>query len=72
MEVARIWRQRKQRYSMEGSVCNHCGAAQFPARPVCRQCGSLINAEPLMNESQIRMTESLSIRVNAVAEQSRG
>ncbi len=72
MEVARIWRQRKQRYSMEGSVCNHCGAAQFPARPVCRQCGSLINAEPLMNESQIRMSVAVSIPVKAVAEQGRG
>ncbi len=53
MEVARIWRNRKQRYSLEGITCNHCGAHQFPARPVCQQCGKVIGTAALTSEIEV-------------------
>ena len=38
MEIARYWRNRKQRYSLTGEVCNQCGAVLFPPRDVCPSC----------------------------------
>jgi uncharacterized OB-fold protein len=45
MEISRHWRIRKQRYAMIGSICQECGAAQFPPRPVCLEC-SQNNRQP--------------------------
>ena len=71
MEVARIWRQRKQRYSLEGNTCNHCGAPQFPARPVCQQCGGVIGAESLTKETEINMPMIIRIPERAILSQDR-
>ena len=38
MEIARYWRNRKQRYALTGEVCNTCGAKLFPPRDVCPSC----------------------------------
>ncbi len=39
MEVPRIWRERKQRYSLVGQECPHCDEKLFPPRDVCPSCG---------------------------------
>ena len=73
MEVARIWRNRKQRYSLEGVTCNHCGAHQFPVRPVCRQCGGVIGVAALTGEIEIDMPVAIRIpERTAVSQISRG
>lgn len=38
MHIARNWRVKKQRYSLTGEICNHCGSAVFPPRDVCPEC----------------------------------
>ncbi len=36
--IARDWRVRRQRYALQGEVCEHCGAVIFPPRDVCPHC----------------------------------
>ncbi len=38
MGLASYWRTSKQRLSLVGEVCPHCGARLFPPRDVCPQC----------------------------------
>lgn len=38
MELARNWRLRRTRLSLEGAVCPACGKHMFPTRPVCPTC----------------------------------
>ena len=38
MQVPRNWRLQKQRYSLIGEVCEHCGVKLFPPRDVCPEC----------------------------------
>lgn len=38
MELARNWRLRRTRFSLEGAQCATCGKLVFPARPVCPDC----------------------------------
>ncbi|RME43255.1 MAG: Zn-ribbon domain-containing OB-fold protein [Chloroflexi bacterium] len=38
MHIARTWRVKKQRYSLKGEVCHHCGSHVFPPRDVCPEC----------------------------------
>ncbi len=38
MHIARNWRIKKQRYSLHGEICHHCGAHVFPPRDVCPEC----------------------------------
>ncbi|MEX1020980.1 MAG: zinc ribbon domain-containing protein [Litorilinea sp.] len=38
MAVPILWRNRKQRYSLEGEVCPACERAVFPPRQVCPYC----------------------------------
>ena len=38
MQVPRNWRLQKQRYSLIGEVCDHCGVKLFPPRDVCPEC----------------------------------
>lgn len=38
MELARHWRLKRQRYSLEGEVCPQCRRALFPPRDVCPHC----------------------------------
>jgi uncharacterized OB-fold protein len=38
MQVAQNWRIRKQRYSLVGEVCGHCGVKIFPPRDICPEC----------------------------------
>ncbi len=38
MELTRHWRLKRQRYTLQGEVCPHCGARIFPPRDVCPQC----------------------------------
>jgi uncharacterized OB-fold protein len=71
MEVARIWRQQKLRYSLQGAVCTRCGAAQFPARPVCRHCGSPLSSEP-QEEAQPGIPVSIPESVPVVIPRGRG
>jgi len=40
MDIPRYWRLKNQRYRLEGSRCNKCGALSFPPRSVCRECKS--------------------------------
>ncbi len=40
MDLARNWRLNDQRYRLEGTVCNNCGAKYFPPRQVCTECKS--------------------------------
>jgi uncharacterized OB-fold protein len=39
MEIARHWRLKKQRYSLQGEICPHCDAKIFPPRDICPECG---------------------------------
>ncbi|HHX65834.1 MAG TPA: Zn-ribbon domain-containing OB-fold protein [Chloroflexi bacterium] len=38
MSLASGWRTRKERLSLVGEVCPHCGAKLFPPRDVCPKC----------------------------------
>ncbi|MCX6815372.1 MAG: Zn-ribbon domain-containing OB-fold protein [Candidatus Aenigmarchaeota archaeon] len=38
--VPMSWRLAKHRYAMVGVKCRKCGAAHFPPRMVCMDCGS--------------------------------
>lgn len=40
MNLALNWRLRDQRYRLEGTVCQNCGAKFFPPRQVCTDCKS--------------------------------
>lgn len=40
MNLALNWRLKDQRYRLEGTVCDHCGAKFFPPRQVCTECKS--------------------------------
>ncbi len=40
MELARNWRLRRTRFSLEGGRCTACGHLHFPTRPVCAACHS--------------------------------
>jgi scaffold protein (connect acetoacetyl-CoA thiolase and HMG-CoA synthase) len=40
MNLALNWRLHDQRYRLEGTICNHCGAKYFPPREVCTECKS--------------------------------
>ena len=39
MEIAPHWRLKKQRYSLVGEICPHCGEKLFPPRDICPECG---------------------------------
>jgi uncharacterized OB-fold protein len=38
MRLTSYWRTSKQRLSLTGEVCPHCGAKLFPPRDVCPKC----------------------------------
>jgi len=38
VSIPSYWRTRKQRLSLIGEVCPHCGARLFPPRDVCPEC----------------------------------
>lgn len=38
MAVPIYWRNKKQRYSLQGDMCPECGQAIFPPREVCPFC----------------------------------
>jgi len=40
MEIPRFWRLQRQRYRLEGEICEKCGAHLFPPRDVCPQCSN--------------------------------
>jgi len=40
MNLALNWRLKDQRYRLEGTVCDNCGAKFFPPRQVCSECKS--------------------------------
>ncbi len=40
MNLALDWRLHDQRYRLEGTICNRCGAKFFPPREVCTECKS--------------------------------
>lgn len=39
MEITPHWRLKKQRYSLVGETCPHCGVKLFPPRDICPECG---------------------------------
>ena len=39
MSLASYWRTSRQRMSLIGEVCPHCGTKLFPPRDVCPKCG---------------------------------
>ncbi|MCD6518567.1 MAG: Zn-ribbon domain-containing OB-fold protein [Anaerolineae bacterium] len=39
MDISAYWRTRKQRLSLTGEICPHCGAKLFPPRDICPHCG---------------------------------
>lgn len=41
MAIPNIWRTKKQRYSLEGTVCPTCNTTMFPPRQQCLQCSHL-------------------------------
>ncbi len=41
------WRRYKEIYSLQGSHCNTCGKAYFPARKICPNCRRQGKIEPL-------------------------
>ncbi len=38
MHIARNWRVKRQRYTLHGEICHHCGSKVFPPRDVCPEC----------------------------------
>ena len=38
MSIARNWRLQKQRYRLEGEVCEGCNTRIFPPRDICPEC----------------------------------
>lgn len=38
MAIPNMWRTKKQRYSLQGEVCQHCDQAVFPPRQICPHC----------------------------------
>jgi len=41
MAIPNIWRTKKQRYSLEGTVCPTCNTTMFPPRKQCRACSAV-------------------------------
>ncbi len=41
MAIPNIWRTKKQRYSLEGAVCQTCNTTTFPPRQQCPHCRQL-------------------------------
>ncbi len=37
---ARIWREKKAHYMLEGLRCKKCNSILYPPRPVCNKCSS--------------------------------
>lgn len=40
MTSAKIWRKMPEYYELVGKECEKCGVLFFPARPICKKCGS--------------------------------
>jgi uncharacterized OB-fold protein len=38
MSIARNWRLQRQRYRLEGEVCEGCNTRIFPPRDICPEC----------------------------------
>jgi hypothetical protein len=38
MAVPNLWRNKHQRYSLQGQVCPECSKTVFPPRQVCPYC----------------------------------
>ncbi|MBX3013048.1 MAG: hypothetical protein KF832_16140 [Caldilineaceae bacterium] len=43
MAIPNIWRTKKQRYSLEGTVCPTCQVTMFPPRKHCHHCTHTAN-----------------------------
>lgn len=52
MAIPNIWRTKKQRYSLEGTVCPTCNITMFPPRKQCLHCSHISSAitEPVSGE----------------------
>jgi uncharacterized OB-fold protein len=71
MEVPRNWRIRKERYSLQGSVCTHCGEPNFPVRVVCPHCGGVQGQEFFMGQQEEALPLAIEV-ARPVALRSRG
>ena len=53
MEVSQHWRLSGQRYALNGTRCQNCGATNFPPRAACNQCSHANGHEqPAVNGKQ--------------------
>jgi hypothetical protein len=61
MEIPRHWRLKKQRYNLEGNLCNVCDAKIFPPREICPECGKDTQPTPVsaVNREIYSSAESL-------------
>jgi uncharacterized OB-fold protein len=48
MAIPNLWRNKKQRYSLQGDVCVHCERAVFPPREVCPHCHKPMHGQALV------------------------
>jgi uncharacterized OB-fold protein len=55
MAIPNLWRNKKQRYSLQGDVCVHCERAVFPPREVCPHCHKPMNGQALVVQQPEKM-----------------
>lgn len=54
LTIPRMWREKPQRYLLQGGKCKDCGHVTYPARKVCPKCHSEnIESEDLPREGKI-------------------
>lgn len=54
MTFANYWRTKKQRLSLQGEICPHCGVTLFPPRDVCPKCnGPAKTPQPLSGRGTV-------------------
>lgn len=60
MAIPNMWRTKKQRYSLQGDVCQHCERAIFPPREICPHCHKPMQATQVTQMTQ--MTQMTAAR----------
>jgi predicted amidophosphoribosyltransferase len=54
MAIPNMWRTKKQRYSLQGDVCQHCERAIFPPREICPHCHKPMQATQVIQMTAVR------------------
>lgn len=52
MAIPNIWRTKKQRYHLEGTVCPTCNTTMFPPRKQCRACSAMNTTAPTVGDGE--------------------